>query len=96
MRIGEQRVGDSHMVGDVVSVMLMVVASDRQVAIGIFDEFQSALIVDIGRVSQSRARFQIALKLLIALHSIDESGKFLGIEIGQTPLLLEYFLDHSK
>jgi hypothetical protein len=26
----------------------MIVASDRQVTVGIFDEFQSALIVDIG------------------------------------------------
>lgn len=50
------------MVGDVVSMMLMIVASDRQVTVGVFDELQSALIVDIGRVSQSGPSFQIAFK----------------------------------
>ncbi len=65
----------------------MIVASDRQVTVGIFDKFQSALIVDIGWVGESGACLQIALKLVVTLDSIYELSKFLYVKIGQTSLL---------
>jgi len=76
-------------VRDLVFAMVhVVVVGDREVAVGIFDELQSAFVVDVGSIGENGSSLQIPFHSLIDLGPVDETAKCFRVERRQSSLLL--------